>query len=594
MAFDDRTIDLVRNNNPSFTKLSFVKNSLDLQQLRQLRIATQNNDKITSLDLKYGHFDQESFLEISKIITNLKNLKIIDLSSNNIDFEVFNQIISSLLEKGGDFFKTLEKFDLSDNKIALKNEDFTKYQANIRDFFTKFSNLSYLSLNRTKISAEFLSTVFDGLKNNNNIEELFLGGNNLNINSMRVIDDFFTNNKAVCNSIKTLDLSNSSLMPNRDEEIAILLNIIQKSANLQKLILRYCSIDDAVFNAILSCLDKKPNFKEIDLLSNTISFFEGYKEFKNINLFKVNLAYNQIGSATTSDNYFIDFLQSNKNLQYLNLEFNDISFELSHKIFANFRQSNLQFLSLKGNKFSFLKEDYFIDMVGEFIAQDKLLITLDLFDVGFHKDHLQQMLNFVSKSSIKNLNISSYKNNIDEQSFSAVFSFLKDNHDILNFDFFDKGHIKTFGSKDSINNLAKIEELLAINNRLDEIGYNKANNQEFFVGLNNEQEDYILQKIKVSNLDIVKFSDVISTIKDNEELRKSFLNEEITINLLNRLEYKNYHLSHNGIFTVSKSSNQVENLGQNHNIAQIPNTFFSPYDTQELSNKKNSKICLIS
>jgi len=279
-----KRLDISGNEIKNISKIS------NLRQLRALNIGGMKNQnalknlpvlpQLEEIDISKNNFTF-SDLDLLNTFKDFKNLKTLNLSSNNIsnlylittvENKVINFFVSWKAQRDiSPIFLHLENLIISNNNIhnldallyypQLKRLNLSNNSLSTIDELGQLPALEYLNLNSTNVSS------FDTLKNLKNLKELSISSN-----SLTDISDL-----SGMKSLETLDISHNGITS---------IDRLSKCTNLRKLILNSNQVAD------LSPLKSLNKLEFLDLRNNPIpdfSVLNGMKQLKELYVSEISL-----------------------------------------------------------------------------------------------------------------------------------------------------------------------------------------------------------------------------------------------------------------------------------------------------------------
>ena len=163
--------------------IDFVQANIGQQNVWNFLPGIKIFENIVKLDFSHNFFGKLGFYELSKILCYNRNIKIINLSFNEIDKNCLKYFVLGIEFFNNNIEYELEDLDLFNNNI---DEDSVKY---INYLMNSFKKLKIINLNHNKLG-KGLKSFFLNLKNlykknkNYNLEQLFLSENQADIYSI--------------------------------------------------------------------------------------------------------------------------------------------------------------------------------------------------------------------------------------------------------------------------------------------------------------------------------------------------------------------------------------------------------------------------
>ena len=404
-----KSLILNKNIKNCYLNESYIK-SYDLHYFN-IGFAIFDNFTLKELNISCNEINKDTELYLSKLLSHLKGLKIINLSGNNLKRGLVSFFIM-LKELYNHKEINLETLIL--DKCELDNSSFYELGELLKSPFCKLKKL-YLNKNIIQDCDKFLKK----LKQNKSLEELYLNSTNINDNDIdniiRVIrnthiqvlylyknlisdlDDLIriiytskvvkfnsTNNEKnefkskVFNEqsfLENLDLSNNLIIHKNKEGVKLLLEIKDKTN--------------------LSCLDLSGILHEIDF--NMAENQNEYKDYKEA----VEMLSNEI--IKDKEDFINNKLEEKKIINDKNSEIEIIK-DLEEKFFNYYNKDIINILKNCSNVFKIESTNNIIDI--------KRKIKGIIFDLSEKNFEIKEILIIKDKNNNKNfkLNIDAYKN----------------------------------------------------------------------------------------------------------------------------------------------------------------------------------------
>ena len=456
---------------PSDSKL-FNNSLLNINILGYKYLNLNNN--IYSLNLRRNLINNERLLTLCSYIKNMTNLKVLNLSGNNItDITPLNIILKNNI---------IKKIDLSDNNINNFNLENLKINTSLKELL--------LNNNRPYYDSEiYIDKLYDGLKGNNSIEVLDLSNNDFI--DYKILFETIKNN----NSIKTLKLKGNDIETDyiseylqNNKSCMKIYNESSLSMNLENsIICRYnlANTDNIIFidpygydykyylNEFSSKIHLEKIFKALEY-NNTLNRFKFYFlndiEYNSLcNMLKINTSIKYlylIDVPIRLPNYTHDFhelfnvLKYNSSIQELYINIVKMNIKeiksLSEMLKYN---SSLKKLTIQLN-FNPLNSLHSIYKSLEFNK------SLEKFKIVIYNENINYDLyplckTLIFNKIIKKIHISGFKfKNTD-----LILDLLKYNHHLINIKLIDKSNLN-IGYFNILNNNIEIQKLLTFNKNL--------------------------------------------------------------------------------------------------------------------------------
>ncbi|RIB28414.1 hypothetical protein C2G38_2316311 [Gigaspora rosea] len=317
-------------SNKTLENLDLSNCNLSPKVIEKLRRFLITSKRLKGLNLSSNNLAFQSERIISEIISKNKTLKILNLSSNKISSTIESLDKGSKTTLTGRYKykskydkartlkvtnlmealkinKTLKKLDLSSNYIRLEvgkdlakalmsNKFITELNLNDNDIVRELSeslidilinnNITSIGLRSTKISAEMVIKLSQGLKSNKiKLRYLNLSRNEINGDAMEELVEALEENT----SLKNLDLSNITGAGQIGRELA---KSLEKNRTLKTLNLSNCNIRNGVVNALKKALQTNDTLTDLDLSYNALPMNNLMKTLEtNKSLTKLNISH---------------------------------------------------------------------------------------------------------------------------------------------------------------------------------------------------------------------------------------------------------------------------------------------------------------
>ena len=250
-----------------YGKIDFVQANIGSQNVWNFFPGIKIFENIIKLDLSHNFFGPLGFYELSKILYYNRNIKIINLSFNEIDYHCLKYLVL-----GMEFFNhnieeyELEELDLFNNSIEEDSIIYINYLMN------SFKKLKIINLNHNKLR-NGLKSFFLNLKNlykrnkDYNLEQLFLSDNQADKDSILELANCI---KLKYFKLKILVINNWNL--NNFAGIKFLKNL-KYNRQLEELYIYKSGINHSFINSISNII-KYTNINNLSLYKNNLSIME--------------------------------------------------------------------------------------------------------------------------------------------------------------------------------------------------------------------------------------------------------------------------------------------------------------------------------
>ncbi|CAG8490917.1 7013_t:CDS:2, partial [Gigaspora rosea] len=250
------------------------------KRLKGLNLKSLDKGSKTTLTGRYKYkskYDKARTLKVTNLMEALKinkTLKKLDLSSNYIRLEVGKDLAKALMSN-----KFITELNLNDNDIVRELSE------SLIDILIN-NNITSIGLRSTKISAEMVIKLSQGLKSNKiKLRYLNLSRNEINGDAMEELVEALEENT----SLKNLDLSNITGAGQIGRELA---KSLEKNRTLKTLNLSNCNIRNGVVNALKKALQTNDTLTDLDLSYNALPMNNLMKTLEtNKSLTKLNISH---------------------------------------------------------------------------------------------------------------------------------------------------------------------------------------------------------------------------------------------------------------------------------------------------------------
>lgn len=564
-CLDDLSAILVNNKHLN-SNLIQIDNKISLPTLLKILNNLKNNKTFKKLQIN-SIIDDFTLKFIFDNLTTNNSLFKIDCSKLSISNETlsifseylkFNQKVEKLNLEGNQ----IENFDLIDN-VIIKNQSINFSSLNVSN--NKFKSFGTLSDIINK----------HNLNNYNNLKKLKLS--KCMIKNEEDFTKIFKKEKVInLLNLTTLDLSFNYV------NIEILIDLITKNTNLNKLVLQKIKLDETgitkvsefgkVYAGSKNIINLSINFDKNELISNFLTGFNNSENVntsnkKNLKIFKSN-----INKETCID--LSNFIKKYDN--FVSLDFSYCTIE-DYDSFISGLVSSKHLENLYLSSCNLNSEE--LKNIGRLLAKNVSLKYLDLEKNSFDETHAKVLSESLNSSNITKLNLNycfagdcfkffCENNNVNKGTNLLELSIENCEFSAENFgenlsQFLDKYNnikILKIGSKDEIfkqNSNALILKSLANNKNLEHFSLTniKLNHDvliNFLTILKNQLKVLVLNNI-CSN---TSYFEVLASMKRLETVNLSIygLSDDSHINFIKNLLLKNETLQHL-IIMNSKSFN---------------------------------------
>ena len=309
--------------------LNLSGNNMTGEAAEDLASVIKNNSNLEHLHLANNDLRRSSILILQALKEN-SNLQLLDLNGNKVTGEAAEDLASVIKNNSN-----LEQLGLANND--LKTSSFLVLQA-----LKEISKLKVLNLNGNNITGEAAEDLASVIKNNSNLEQLYLANNNLRTSSILILQAMKENCK-----LKTLNLNDNNMTGEAAEDLA---SVIKNNSNLERLHLANNNLRKSSI-LILQALKENSNLQLLDLNGNKVT---GEAAENLASVIKNNSNLEQLGLANndlrTSSILILQAMKENSKLKALNLNGNNMTGEAAEDLASVIKNnSNLEQLGLANN-----------------------------------------------------------------------------------------------------------------------------------------------------------------------------------------------------------------------------------------------------
>ena len=374
----------------TLTHLSLCNNNITHEASDDIAAVILKNTVLHTLILSYNNLQSIGAIKIAGSLQNTSCLRILNMSNNGISSEAASYIAAMLscnskleelylgenkLQNTGAVkiaealqnTSSLKAFCISNNDIGCQVDDITTFLLNNANLQTLLINdnglqtigavkiaiglqntscLRIVNMSSNNIGFEAANDIAGFLLHNHNLEELYLGENNLQIMGIRKITEALQN----ISTLKVFCVSNNNISCEVDEIAYALLNNI----HLQKLLLNNNNLQTIGAIKIAVGLQNTSSLKVLNMSNNNIDCGAAGEIAAflshNTNLEELYLGENKLQTVGTIE--IMKALWHTKSLKTFSVSNNDINFEAADDI-ANVLAQNtkLKKVYLDGNNF---------------------------------------------------------------------------------------------------------------------------------------------------------------------------------------------------------------------------------------------------
>ena len=349
----------VIKNNSDLEQIGLANNDLKTSSVLILR-ALKENSKLKALDLNGNNMTGEAAEDLASVIKNNYHLEQLHLANN--DLRTSSILILQAIKENS----KLKALNLNGNKMTgevtedlasviknnsnleqlyLANNDLKTSSILILQALKENSKLKALNLNGNNMTGQVAEDLASVIKNNSNLEQLYLANNNLKTSSILILQALKNNSR-----LQILDFDNNYMTGETAEDLA---SVIKSNSNLKELYLANNNFKTSSV-LILQALKENSKLKALNLNSNNMTG-EAAEDLSSIIKCNSNLEWLYLGynNLKASGGLILRALQENTKLKVLNLNNNDMTGEVAENIAGVIKNnSNLEKLYLSNNNFN--------------------------------------------------------------------------------------------------------------------------------------------------------------------------------------------------------------------------------------------------
>ena len=420
----------------------FLNNGLrDIENLKKIEISNNSNllfktinatvslskTSLQVLILSNNKFDDNLIINFFQNSKNFHNLKILDISFNNITQKTFKN--KKAIEGLKNNFPILEKLIMNHNILGSKGAKilfdilYCKSELSLLDISYNGIDKNFFNSDEVQIffdynsSQKFTTFYYEGnylplqecnnliqsILNNVNLSYLYLNNNQINDECMNLFSFLISNNPYIHTlSLSENNFTNVGLKKLFDsiEQKTRLIEIFLAKNNLNHQSLKIIS-ESLKNNRTISSLDLSYNdFKKDECIDYLINLIGENSRIKNLNLTSCHL-------GLKAKNLF-EFIEKNKRLSCIDLSANNIGDNKKiFEAFANMIKNNFYL------KYIYLDSNYIVDSDFEIIICDGIRFNKNLNKISLKDNNitLNKLVTNQGKENEKNIKESLKRNN---------------------------------------------------------------------------------------------------------------------------------------------------------------------------------------
>ena len=343
----------VIKNNSNLQQLYLANNNLKTSSILLLQ-ALKGNSKLKVLDLNDNNMTGEAAEDLASVIKNSFNLKRLYLANNDLKtssvlvlqalkeiskLTVLNLNGNNMTVKAAEDLASVIKNNSNLEQLHLANNDLRTSSILILQALKKSCRLKVLDLNCNNMTEKAAENLTSVIKNNSNLEQLYLANNDLRTSSTLILQALKENSE-----LKTLNLNSNNMTGKAAEDLA---SVIKSNSNLEQLGLANNDLEASSI-LILQALKENSKLKVLNLNSNNMTG-EAVEDLASVIKNNSNLERLHLGSndLKTSSVLILQALRNICRLQVLDLDDNYMTGEIGKDLArAINNNSNLQQLYL--------------------------------------------------------------------------------------------------------------------------------------------------------------------------------------------------------------------------------------------------------
>ena len=336
--------------------LNLNGSNLNGQVVEHLVSVIKNNSGLEQLYLSYNDF-KSSVSAIFKALKENSRLNILHLNDNVMTEETAKDLADVIKNN-----THLKQLYIANNKLGVS-------AAVILQALTKFSNLKVLNLNGSNLTEQLVGDLINVIRNNLNLEELYLSNNDLQSsvfvilqalkqNSELKILNLSSNNvtglvvKDLISAIKFSSNLQEITLNNNNLQLSsvMILQALKENCKLKVLNLGSNNMNGLVSKDLASVIKNNPSLEELDLSENNlkssvIMIFHALKETSTLKV--ICLMSNNMTREVAGD--LASVLKNNPNLEDLRIRNNYLGSSAVKLLQALTKISKLKILNLISN-----------------------------------------------------------------------------------------------------------------------------------------------------------------------------------------------------------------------------------------------------
>ena len=346
----------VIKNNSNLKQLYLANNDLKTSSILILQ-ALKETSKLKTLNLNNNNMTGEAVEDLANVIKNNSNLEQLCLANNNLGtssililqalkenpkLKLLNLNSNNMTGEAAEDLVLVIKYNSNLEQLYLANNDLRTFSILILQALKENSKFKVLDLSDNNMTGEAAEDLASVIKNNSNLEQLYLANNDLETSSILILQALKETSK-----LKTLNLNSNNMTGEAAEDLA---TVIKNNSNLEQLSLANNDLKTSLL-LILQALKENSKLKVLNLNDNNITG-EAAEDLasvikNNSNLEQLSLANNDLG---TSSILILQALKENPKLKLLNLNNNNMTGEAAEDLASVIKNNpNLERLHLANN-----------------------------------------------------------------------------------------------------------------------------------------------------------------------------------------------------------------------------------------------------
>ena len=430
------------SQNKELKELDLSSNNLNSEAIRKI-FNELNTSTLTELNASHNNITDEVADDLAIFLSKCTKLEVLDLSHNSLQdagvIKICKANISSLIS-----------FDISYNNISIKAADDV---ANFLSHNPQMQTYNLICNGLLEVGVKNIFRDMQVMQNIFNLSVLNIANADINETISELITVLLHNTE-----LKEFDMSYNNMSASNAVKI---LRVMKNISNLKTFIINHNMIADEAADELASVLLHNASLKEFDLGCNNLSTLDAvniFKGMKNISsLETINLSNNNITDKATEE--LASVLLHNASLQNLDLSYNGLSASDAVKIFKGMKNiSSLVTINLSNNNIT----DKATEELASVLLHNTSLQNLDLSYNGLStSDAINIFKGMKNISSLVTINLSN-NNNITDKATEKLATVLLHNTSLQNLDL-SYNDLSTSDAVNIFKGMKNISSLVTIN-----------------------------------------------------------------------------------------------------------------------------------